>query len=72
MAVKIIISATSPDVINRFEPFITYSSPTSFAIVWVPAASLPALDSVSPKEPIFSPRARGIRYFCFCSSEPAT
>jgi alkylation response protein AidB-like acyl-CoA dehydrogenase len=35
------------------------------AVVRMPAASLPEVDSVSPQAPIFSPRASGTRYFCF-------
>ncbi len=52
------------------EPLITYSSPSRTAVVRVPEASDPAMDSVSPNAPIFSPVARGIRYFFFCSSVP--
>ena len=40
------------------------------AVVRMPAASLPEVDSVSPQAPIFSPRASGTRYRCFCASVP--
>ena len=40
------------------------------AVVRMPAASLPEVDSVRPQAPIFSPRASGTRYVCFCASVP--
>jgi hypothetical protein len=53
------------------EPFNTHSFPRRTAVVLVPPASEPALFSVSPQQPIFSPWARGTRYFFFCASLPA-
>ena len=51
-------------------PLSTQQSPARAAVVRMPAASLPEVDSVSPQAPIFSPRASGTRNFCFCSSLP--
>ena len=53
------------------DPFSTQQSAPRVAVVLVPPASEPALFSVRPQQPIFSPRARGVRYFFFCSSLPA-
>ena len=55
---------------NVFEPLSTQCEPARVAVVRMPAASLPELDSVSPQAPIFSPRASGTRYCCFCASVP--
>ena len=56
---------------NVFEPFSTHSPPLRTAVVLVPPASEPALFSVRPQQPTFSPWARGVRNFFFCSSVPA-
>ena len=63
-------SPTRPCVVNVFEPFSTQPSPSRTAVVRMPAASLPEVDSVSPQAPSFSPRASGTRYCCFCASVP--
>ncbi len=49
MAIMIYTSAIPPPEMNIFEPFNTHSSPSSTALVRVPAASVPAFGSVSPK-----------------------
>ena len=69
-AITTITSPTRPWVVNVFEPFSTQQSPARAAVVRMPAASLPDVDSVSPQAPIFSPRASGARNVCFCSSVP--
>ncbi len=65
------VSAIWPLVMKVLEPFRTQESPSLTPVVLVPPASEPALFSVSPQHPIFSPLARGTRYFFFCSSVPA-
>ena len=69
-AITTITSPTRPCVVNVFDPLITQHAPARVAVVRMPAASLPEVDSVSPQAPIFSPRASGTRYFCFCASFP--
>ena len=69
-AIATITWPTRPWVVNVFEPFSTQPLPVFVAIVRMPAASLPEVDSVSPQAPICSPRASGTRYFCFCASVP--
>ena len=54
-------SARAPLVMNVFEPLITYSSPSRFAVVRMPATSEPAPGSVIPSEEIFSPLIPGTR-----------
>src|SRR4029077_19986974 len=49
---------------------MTQHSPARVAVVRMPAASLPELDSVRPHAPIFSPRASGTRKRCFWASVP--
>ena len=51
---------------NVFDPFSTQPPSVFAAVVRMAAASLPEVDSVSPHAPIFSPRASGTRYRCFC------
>ena len=63
-------SATIPCEIHSFEPLILYHSPALSAFVEIPAASLPAPASVSPKEQIISPFTRRGRYFSFCFVDP--
>ena len=70
MAIMMYTSAMPPPEMNIFEPFSTHSSPSSTALVWVPAASVPAFGSVRPKAPSFFPDRRSGRYFFFCSSVP--
>ena len=60
----------APLVIHIFEPFSTQSLPRRLAWVFMLAGSEPPCGSVSPKQPMSSPRAMPGRYFCFCSSEP--
>ncbi len=61
---------TRPCVVKVFDPFSTHPPPSRVAVVRMPAASLPDVDSVSPQAPIFSPRASGTRYVCFWASVP--
>ena len=70
MVKRRIASATGPLVIQFFEPLMTYSSPLRTATVFWAAASEPASGSVRPKQPSFSPRAKGTRNSRFCSSVP--
>ena len=70
-AITTAVSATLPLVMNVLEPFSTQWSPSFTATVLVPPASEPALFSVRPQQPTFSPFASGVRYFFFCSSLPA-
>ena len=65
------VSATRPLVMKVFEPLSTQWAPSRTAVVLVPPASEPALFSVRPQQPTFSPRASGTRCFLFCSSLPA-
>ena len=69
-AMTTITSPTRPCVVNVFDPLSTQQAPARAAVVRMPAASLPDVDSVSPHAPIFSPRASGTRYCCFCASLP--
>ena len=50
-------SAIDPLVIHIFEPLMIQSSPSFFACVFILPGSEPPWDSVSPKQPIASPRA---------------
>ena len=63
-------SPTRPCVVKLLDPFRTQQAPARAAVVRMPAASLPEVDSVSPHAPIFSPRASGARYRRFCASVP--
>ncbi len=69
-AMTTITLPTRPCVVNVFDPLSTQQLPARAAVVRMPAASLPEVDSVRPHAPIFSPRASGTRNFCFCSSLP--
>jgi len=71
-AITTMMSPTRPCVVNVFEPFSTQQVPARAAAVRIPAASLPEVDSVRPQAPIFSPRASGARYCCFCASVPTS
>jgi len=64
------ISAIPPFVIQSFSPFITHSSPSRTALVLTLKESEPADASVKQNAAIFSPFAKGVRYFFFCSSDP--
>jgi hypothetical protein len=57
-------------VIHFFDPLTTHSPPSSFAVVRVPPASVPASSSVRPKAQRFSPVAHLERNFCFWSWVP--
>src|SRR5690625_7041535 len=50
-AVTIIVLEKLAFVIKLFSPFMTYSSPSIVAVVFVPPASDPAFGSVNPKAP---------------------
>ena len=53
------MSPTRPCVVKVFEPFSTQQSPSRAAVVRMPAASLPEVDSVSPHAPsLFAARER--------------
>ena len=65
MAWTMITSAKLPLVIHIFSPFSTQSSPSSSAVVWMWAASLPALGSVSAQAPISRPAIMPLRYLSF-------
>ncbi len=69
-AQMIATSAMEASPIHRFAPSITQSSPSRTAVVTMLAGSLPAVGSVSPKQPIRSPAAMPGSQRCFCSSEP--
>ena len=60
----------APWVMNVLVPLSTQSSPSRVAVVRVPAASLPALGSVSAHAPSFSPFASGVSHRAFCASVP--
>ena len=70
-AITTAVSATRPLVMNVFDPLSTQESPSRTAVALVPPASEPALFSVRPQQPTFSPLARGVRNLFFCSSVPA-
>ena len=57
-------------VMKIFEPSITHSPPSSFAVVRVAPASEPAPGSVSPKAASLRPEARSGSHSRFCSSLP--
>ena len=63
-------SAIEASPIQRFAPLRTQPSPSRTARVAMLAGSLPAVGSVSPKQPISSPAAMPGSHRCFCSSEP--
>src|SRR5258708_33521339 len=64
------LSAKPARLIHIFSPFNIHSSPSRLAVDRAPTTSEPAPGSVKPYVAIFSPRACGTRYFCFCSSVP--
>ena len=63
-------SAIPPLVIQSLSPFSTQSDPRRRAVVRMPPGSEPKSGSVSPKQPIASPRAIRGSHSCFCSSDP--
>ena len=64
-AITTAVSARPPFVMKVLEPLRIQWSPSRTAVVLVPPASDPALLSVSPQHPIFSPLASGVRNFFF-------
>ena len=70
VAVTSLVMSVPEFVMNCFEPLMTHSPPSSFAVVFVPPASEPASGSVSPKPARPLPATRSGSYCCFCSSEP--
>ena len=70
VANRMIVSATSPLVVNILLPLSIYVLFFLTALVSRAAASLPELGSEREKAPICSPLARGTTYFSFCSSFP--
>ncbi len=63
-------SAMAPLVIHIFAPLMTQSPPFFTARVFMFDGSEPPCGSVSPKQPIFRPRAISGSQRCFCSSVP--
>jgi len=47
--------------VKAFAPLMAQHDPARIAVVRIPAASLPDVDSVRAHAPIFSPRASGVR-----------
>ena len=60
----------APCVMKLFDPLMTQQSPCLTAVVRMPAASLPALASVSAHAPRTSPVTSLGRYVRFCASLP--
>ena len=69
-AQMIATSAMDASPIQRLAPVSTHPSPSRTARVAMFAGSLPAVGSVSPKQPISSPAAMPGNHRCFCSSVP--
>ena len=66
-----IVSAYGPFVMNVFEPFRTYSSPSRRAVACIePNASDPELGSVIAHAPIFSSVSRSSAHRSFCAIVP--
>ncbi|MNP76692.1 hypothetical protein D3C76_1739830 [compost metagenome] len=70
LATTITRSARKPLVMNVFEPLITYSSPSSTAVVFTPCRSEPAPGSVMAIALTISPETSFGRYLCFSVSLP--
>ena len=70
IAKTMMMPAFGPLVINVLSPLIMYLSPLRTALVFIAPRSEPAFGSVAAKAPIFSPLARIVKYFFFCSSVP--
>ena len=65
------VSAYGPLVMNVFEPFSTYSSPSRRAVACIePNASLPELGSVIAHAPILSSVSRSSAHRSFCAVVP--
>ena len=62
--------ASRPLLTKIFRPSSRYASPSRRASVLWLVASEPASGSVSEKQPIFCPEAKGVRKRAFCSSVP--
>ena len=71
-AMQMAISARAPFVVKVLLPFSTQSAPSRTAVVFVPAASLPALGSVRLQAPSAAPEASGFRNRSRCSSVPCS
>jgi hypothetical protein len=69
-AQMIATSAIEASPIHRFAPESTQLEPSRTARVAILAGSLPAVGSVSPKQPISSPAAMPGSHRCLCSSDP--
>src|SRR5687768_6026288 len=69
-AQMIATSAIEASPIHLFAPDNTQSEPSRVARVAMLAGSLPAVGSVSPKQPINSPAAIPGSHRLLCSSEP--
>ncbi len=66
-----IVSAYGPFVMNVFEPFRTYSSPSRRAVACIePNASLPEFGSVIAHAPILSSVSRSSAHRSFCAVVP--
>ena len=63
-------SEIEPFVIHIFAPLRIQSEPSRRALVRIVPGSEPASGSVSPKQPIASPRCIAGSQRSFCSSEP--
>ena len=70
MAVTPLVMLVPELVIHFLDPLTTHSPLSSFAVVRVPPASVPASSSVRPKAQRFSPVAHLERNFSFCSWVP--
>src|SRR6478735_2874267 len=64
-------SACTTPLIQHFVPVRRQPSPSRSARVRIPITSLPACGSDRPNAARCTPVASGVRYFCFCSSDPA-
>ncbi|MCY1382557.1 hypothetical protein D9M69_705910 [compost metagenome] len=63
-------SQVEPLVMKVLEPLMTYSSPSSTAVVFTPCRSEPAPGSVMAMAVTISPLTSFGRYLSFSSSEP--
>ena len=72
-SVRAATTARSQDIpleMNVFAPLITYSSPSRFAVVAMPAKSDPVPGSVIASAVIVSPLAQPGSHLAFCSGLP--
>ncbi|MOA39385.1 hypothetical protein D3C78_1611620 [compost metagenome] len=70
LATTITRSARKPLVMKVLEPLMTYSSPSSTAVVFTPCRSEPAPGSVMAMALTISPDTSFGRYLCFSISLP--